>query len=173
MDTILALLIGFTLGILFVVWDNKKGQVWYKRWHDLSHRDPLETTEKVTFLYGQPFSKRLVPAVLITVVFMYFVWKLGSINPMVTILQSVVALAAVIIGFYVGPFVANKLPKGLKKANETLKKMDALESSILDKKEATTPKEPDTKPEGTNPEKGDENKKDDDWRKGIKDFLDK
>lgn len=173
MDTILALLIGFTLGILFVVWDNKKGQVWYKRWHDLSHRDPLVTAEKISFLNGQPFSKRLVPAVLITVVFMYLVWKLGSINPMVTILQSMVALVAVLIGFYVGPFIANKLPKGIKKANETLKKVDALESSLLDKQEESIKKAPANKPEETKSEGDSENKKDDDWRKGVKDFLDK
>ena len=84
MDTLLSLIIGLVLGVVFVIWDHKKGQKWYKRWFDLTHKERLPEGTDVTFIRNQPFSKRLVPAVLITGIFMYATWWLGSLNPLVT-----------------------------------------------------------------------------------------
>lgn len=170
MDTLLSLIIGLVLGVAFVIWDHKKGQKWYKRWFDLTHKDRLEEGGDLTFIRNQPFSKRLVPAILITGVFMYVTWWLGNLNPLITMLHGVIALAAVLVGFYVGPLIAHKLPKGLAKANETLKKIDALEADLSAKEVPTKTVEPEKKiaPKGKK-----EDKKDDDWRKGVQDFLDK
>lgn len=169
MDTLLSLIIGLVLGVVFVIWDHKKGQKWYKRWFDLTHKERLPEGTDVTFIRNQPFSKRLVPAVLITGIFMYATWWLGSLNPLVTLLHGVIALAAVLVGFYTGPFIAKKLPKGLAKANETLKKIDALEADLSAKEVPTKTIEPEKKEAPAKKE----NKKDDDWRKGVQDFLDK
>ncbi len=171
MDSILSLIIGLVLGILFVLWDHKKGQAWYKRWYDLSHKDPLHPSIDDTFIRNQPFSKRVVPAIIITGVFMYITWWLGNLNPLITFLQGGIALVAVIIGFYVGPFIANKLPKGLKKANETLRKIDAIEADIKEVKPINVETPKPERDEIKSPPKKDD--KDEDWRKGIKDFLDK
>ncbi|MFT5723994.1 MAG: hypothetical protein ACI9JN_001111 [Bacteroidia bacterium] len=170
MDTLLALIIGLVLGISFVIWDHKKGQKWYKRWFDLTHKDRLEAGKDVTFIRNQPFSKRLVPAIFITAIFMYVTWWLGNLNPLITMLHGAIALVAVVAGFYIGPYIANKLPKGLAKANETLKKIDELEADLSAKDVPTKTIEPERakKVEPKTPDK-----KDDDWRSGVKDFLDK
>ena len=76
---------------------------------------------------------------------MYTTWWLGSLNPLVTMLHGVIALAAVLVGFYTGPFIAKKLPKGLAKANETLKKIDALEADLSAKEVPTKTIEPEKK----------------------------
>lgn len=170
MDTLLSLIIGLVLGVGFVIWDHRKGQKWYKRWFDLTHKDRLPAGTDVTFIRNQPFSKRLVPAVLITGTFMYVTWWLGSLNPLMTILHGVIALVAVLVGFYTGPFIANKLPKGLAKANETLKKIDELEADLSTKEVPKKTIEPE---KIEKPENEKEDKKEDDWRKGIQDFLDK
>lgn len=169
MDTLLALIVGFVLGILFVLWDNKKGYLWYKRWYDLSHKDPLAQMNHYSFINNQPFSKRVVPAILLTAAFTLITYLMGSLNPAYALLTGGVSLAGVIVGFYVGPFVANKLPKGLQKATETLEKIDKLEAELkAEKKKEEITQQP--KPEAP---KSDSDKKDDDWRKGIKDFIDK
>ena len=169
MDTLLSLIIGLVLGIAFVLWDHKKGSSWYKRWFDLTHKERLPDGSDVTFIRNQPFSKRLIPAVLITGLFMYITWWLGNLNPLITMLHGAIALVAVLVGFYVGPFIANKLPKGLAKANQTLKKIDALEADLGTKEVPKKTIEPEKKEA---PKPKDEGKKDDDWRSGIKDFLD-
>ena len=170
MDTLLSLIIGLVLGVSFVLWDHKKGLKWHKRLFDLTHKERLPEGIDLTFIRNQPFSKRLVPAVLITGIFMYVAWWLGNLNPLITLLHGVIALVAVLIGFYVGPFIAKKLPQGLAKANETLKKIDELEAD-LGAKEA--PKKVIDPEKSAKPEPKKEDKKDDNWRKGIQDFLDK
>ncbi len=169
MDTLLALIVGFVLGILFVLWDNKKGYVWYKRWYDLSHKEPLKQMNHYSFINNQPFSKRVVPAILITASFTLITYLMGSLNPAYALLTGGISLVGVIVGFYIGPFVANKLPKGLQKATETLEKIDKLEAELKAEKKTEEITE---KPETEEP-KSDDEKKDDDWRKGIKDFIDK
>ncbi|MBO6515202.1 MAG: hypothetical protein JJ975_01450 [Bacteroidia bacterium] len=171
MDTFLSLLVGFVIGILFFAWDNKKGYVWYKRWYDLSHKTPLDSDNVYSFINNQPFSKRLVPAIILTVLFAWGSWLLGDLNLIITLVTGMLSLVGVIAGFYVGPMVMNKLPKGLKEANKTLKKIDELEKDLLDDQKEPKPQQPQA-PEQSSSDKTDD-KKDTDWRKGVQDFLDK
>jgi len=168
MDTFLSLIVGLVLGTLFYFWDNKKGYTWYKRWYDLSHKEPLEVTGVYSFVNNQPFSKRLIPAVIIAVVFSYLTWLLGEVNPLYTMLSGVLALIGILIGFYLGPLIMKKLPKGVKEAKKTLDKIDSLEQDLKEKSSKPVI-EPTPEPEKKDPPKKD----DDDWRKGVKDFLDK
>jgi hypothetical protein len=168
MVTFLSLRVGLVLGTLFYFWDNKKGYSWYKRWYDLSHKEPLETTDVYSFVNNQPFSKRLIPAIIIAVAFSYLTWLLGDINLIITLLTGALSLVGILVGFYLGPLILKKLPKGFKEAKKTLDKIDSLEQDLTNK----SPKpisEPTPEPEKKSPPKKD----DDDWRKGVKDFLDK
>ncbi len=122
MDILISLLIGFALGIVFFIWDNKKGKKWHRRWYDLSHKTPLAEDSEDSFIVNQPFSKKLIPAVIITILFSYVTWSFGDINPILAIISSLIMLVAVLIGFYVGPFMSRTVPKGLNEANKTLKK---------------------------------------------------
>lgn len=171
MDSLISLLVGFAIGILFYMWDNKKGYVWYKRWYDLSHKSPLEKLNHYSFINNQPFSKRVIPAIILTALFSYGTWLLGDLNPIESLLTGVVSLIGVLAGFYVGPFALKTLPKSWREANKTLKKIDKLEQDLLNKTESK--KEP--TPEKIEPPKkvNQQDKPDKDWRKGVQDFLDK
>jgi uncharacterized membrane-anchored protein YhcB (DUF1043 family) len=171
MDSFLSLLVGLALGIVFFLWDHKKGQKWYKRWYDLSHKEALNEDRNDSFVVNQPFSKKLIPAIILTLIFSYVTWVFGDLNPIIAALTGLIMLIGVLIGLYVGPFMVKTVPSKLKQANKALKKIDAIEQDILDEhsvvEEAEIEEAP--KPEETK----DEPKKDDDWRKGVKDFLDK
>ncbi len=172
MDSFLSLLVGFVIGILFFVWDNKKGYTWYKRWYNLSHKNALESEGQYSFINNQPFSKRLIPAVILTTLFAYGTWLLGDLNPIQSLLTGMLSLVGVLVGFYVGPMVMNKLPKGLKEANKALKKLDKLEEELKSSGSKKSTPEPEKKKD--DPKSGDnDDDKGDDWRKGVKDFLDK
>lgn len=169
MDSFQSLLVGFVIGTLFFLWDNKKGYTWYKRWYDLSHKKPLERND-LSFINNQPFSKRLIPGIILTALFMWLSWMLGDLNIVAAALSTVIALVGVVAGFYVGPFVLNTLPKTWREANKTLQKIDDLEKD-LKQEDKDTPKTKPTQPDDTG--KDDEDKDDKDWRKGVKDYLDK
>ncbi|MBT8326472.1 MAG: hypothetical protein KJP21_02035, partial [Bacteroidia bacterium] len=144
----------------------------YRRWHNLSHKNPLSDESDLSFLNNQPFSKRLVPAIILTLIFGYITWMFGHLNLIYTILTFALLLVGVLLAFYTGPLILNALPGKLKEANKALKKIDALEQDIKSTAEAVLPKsKEEAKPieEEIKPEK----KKDDNWRKGVKGFLDK
>ena len=171
MDTILSLIVGFAFGLIFTFWDNKNGKKWYKRWHNLSHKSPLPEDSNLSFTNNQPFSKRLVPAIILTAIFVYITWMFGELNLIYTILTFTLILIGVLLAFYTGPLILNALPGKLKEANKALKKIDELEQDLKSSAETILP----TRKEEAEPikEVKPEKKSDDDWRKGVKGFLDK
>jgi hypothetical protein len=180
MDSFLSLLVGLIVGLLFFFWDKKNGIKWYRRWHNLSHKNPLSQGSDLTFITNQPFSKRIVPAILLTAVFGYITWMFGHTNLIYTILTFTLMFVGVVAGFYIGPFLGKTVPEKIKDANQALEKSDKLESEIKDDLKVAKDKVLDKAPnastqeeEETPPKAEGDNNNDKDWRKGVKDFLDK
>jgi len=178
MDPILSLIIGFVFGLLFFFYDLRGGKKLYRKWHDLSNKDPLEDASEKGFVYQQPFSKKLIPAVVIFIVFSLLLFYTGNLNPIEILISGSLLLAATMLAFYLGPLLLNILPSKLKQANKVIEKIDELEASVKsefseDKKirvKEKSEKEAVNKTEEKTISKEKSNK---DWRDGIQDFLDK
>ncbi|MFT4522507.1 MAG: hypothetical protein ACI8ZN_001457 [Bacteroidia bacterium] len=181
MDSFLAFLIGCASGIGFCFLDNKFGRTWYQRWHNLTNQYKIDPQSVKTFVQYQPFSKRFVPAILLGLLLGYIFYLTGAENKLILLLDVGLMMVGILLSFYVYPIITKKLPKQLKAVKETLEKFDGIEEKIskaVDGAKAVI--EPvlrpkldeatlDTEAEKEPPAK----KKDDDWRSGVKDFLDK
>lgn len=176
MDPLLSLLIGFVFGLLFFFYDLRGGKKLYRKWHDLSNKNPLNQDSEKGFVHQQPFSKKLVPAVIIFALFSILLYYTGNLNPIEIVISGSILLAAVMVAFYLGPLLLSILPSKLKQAGKAIDKIDELEANLkaeyLEEKEVIVEETTEHKPE-IKEEKKTEPKSEKDWRDGIQDFLDK
>ena len=178
MDTLLAFIIGIAGGIAFYFFDFRNGKSRYRKWHALTHKDPLPEGTEMGFVYRQPFSGKLYTAVFLAVVITLIVIFFGSANFLIELLYGAFILVGLMIAFYVSPLIFRHSGKNMERIKKVVDKVDKLEDKIRDTFDGDD-KEPEKvveeKKEETKPEEKEEpkqeDKKDDDWRKGIKDFL--
>jgi hypothetical protein len=169
MDFISALLIGFAIGLGFAWFDQKKGNTWYRAWYKLTHKEALNEDSDLTFLKGQPFSGRLVPATLLSLMVALIFKLTGDLNLILILLYAGLMMAGILTSFYLFPFFMKRIRPQIKNVQKTIQKIDEIEESMS---KVEPPKAEPEKIEKK--EENDDDKKDDkDWRGGVKDFLDK
>ncbi|PCJ66024.1 MAG: hypothetical protein COA58_08085 [Bacteroidetes bacterium] len=177
MDPLLSLIVGFVFGLLFFFFDLNGGKKWYRRWHNLSNKNPLNEDSNQGFVHQQPFSKKLVPAVFIFVLFSFILWYTGNLNPIEILISGGILLFALMLAFHLGPLLLNILPAKMKQVNKAIEKIDELEANIKSEKievqEVTPEKIEVEKPKETPKPKAKEAEPKKDWRDGVQDFLDK
>jgi len=166
MDLLSPLLIGFVLGLGFAWFDLKKGNFWYRAWFKLTHKEGLDSESDLTFLKGQPFSARLIPAILISIIVVAVFKVTGNLNFFLNLWYSGLILVGLLAAFYLFPFFMQRIRPQLQNVQKTIKKIDEIEAS------ARKVDKPKAEPEKIDPKKPDDDE-DKDWRKGVKDFLDK
>lgn len=195
-------LVFFVLGIALFYADTKVGIKWYRSWYNLTHKDPMADEVTMGFIYNRSFQiKAILALVLVGIeVGISFFW--GSAGSLNDLLYGVGELVGIIIGFILAPRMIKTVPGKVKGAIDYMEKVDKGEvnlkkdivkgaikagSEIKDVLSETDNPKPEpkqeVKPEPTpepeqkavEPEKKEESeeKKDDDWRKGVKKFLDK
>ncbi|MBI1306879.1 MAG: hypothetical protein GC181_09750 [Bacteroidetes bacterium] len=176
MGTLLPLLVGLIVGIAFAFFDRKRGLFWYRSWYKLTHKDGLPEDSQHTFLFQQPFSKRLVPAVTMTLAIGWLFYVAGNINFFELLLYLALMLIGMMLSFYLFPFFTKSVQPQIKQIRNTIERIDEIEQSIKDKNVTIPIESKDEKPEEQkkdDSDKKDDKDKGDDWRKGVKDFLDK
>lgn len=171
MDTFIGPLIGFALGFFFAFFDMKKGRYWYRSWYKLTHKEGLPEDSPQTFIQNQPFSKRLVPAVILSAIVGYILFATGGLNWVLLLINTSLMLVAMMFSFYAFPFLIQKISPKLGQVRDTIKKIDELEAS-LKRNDVKEKPEMDKMEPPKDAQKSDD-KKDDNWRSGVKDFLDK
>ena len=175
MDSLIALLIGFGFGLAFAWFDKKKGNFWYRSWYKLTHKEALEEGSSSTFLQNQPFSSRIVPAIILSAVIGLVFYITGDLNVVMILIYMALIFVGIMASFYTFPFFTKQIQPQLEKVKDTIVKIDEIEASIKDK---PNPEKIDdiVKEDPNNKEKEipkDDKKDDKDWRSGVKDFLDK
>ncbi|MBR9860206.1 magnesium transporter [bacterium] len=182
MDSLIALIIGFGIGFGFYYFDLKKGFSSYRKWYKLTHKDPLPAESNKGWVFNQPFSARLSMALVLSLVLAVILFFTGNLNLIMILVYAAVVLVGCLVAFYLSPYLFNKVPGHLEKISKAIEKVDEIEERL--KKEETASEtaikeeakakseieEPETKEEDQ-PEKKKDDK--DDWRSGVKDFLDK
>ena len=115
MEAYVALIIGYGIGLLFAFFDRKRGKFWYRAWYKLTNKDPLAEDSELTFLINQPFSARLVPAVLISLVAGFLFWVTGDLNILLILLYVALMFIGMMLSFYTFPFFVKRVQPQLGK----------------------------------------------------------
>ncbi|MBI1286243.1 MAG: hypothetical protein GC178_01580 [Flavobacteriales bacterium] len=172
MDTLLAFFIGLAAGIAYYFLDYKSLTNSYRSWYKLTHKDPLPNDVEQGFVYAQPFSGKLYSAVFIAMIITVIIILTGSANILIQLLYGVFIMVGLMVSFYLAPLIFRHAPSNVSKLKKHLDRIDEMEADLKTDKleEKPQPVEP-AKPELEEGKKPGEDKKDDDWRKGIKDYL--
>ena len=173
MDTILAFFIGLGTGIIYYFIDYRKMTDSYRNWHKLTHKEGLTEDIERGFVYAQPFSGKLYSAIFLTVVITSIIILTGSANILVQLMYGLFIALGLMVAFYVAPVIFRHAPGRISKMKEHLDKIDEFESRVTSgKSDSKTTDIADTDEVEPEPEKKKaDSKNDDDWRKGIKDYL--
>ncbi len=178
MDTLLAFFIGLAAGIVYYFFDYKKMTKGYRSWYKLTHKDAMPEGITQGFVYAQPFSGKLYSAIFLAMIITGIIILTGSANILIQLLYGVFIAVGLMLAFYVAPFIFRHAPGNVTKLKKKLNEIDKLESDLgfnrapeepkpvkVEKEKAVT----ETKPIEKEPEKPAD--KDEDWRKGINDYL--
>ena len=173
MDTLLAFFIGLGAGVIYYFIDYRKLTGSYRSWHKLTHKEGLPKEVERGFVYAQPFSGKLYSALFLAIVITAIVILTGSANILVQLMYGLFIALGLMVAFYVAPLIFRHAPGNISKVKEHLDKIDKFESRMTSgKPEQKTRDTENSEKADTGPgEKPADNKKDDDWRKGIKDYL--
>ena len=179
MDSFIALIIGLALGVGFYYYDIKKGTKAYVKWYNLTHKDKYNSPVQRGFVFNQPFSGRITPAIFISAVIAVLFYITGNMNPISILLYGAVMFVGLMAAFYLSPFMFKNVPEQLERISKAIEKVDELEAELKNEKNEESPEpeiEKQEDPQDENekkPDSDDDKDKGDDWRSGVKDFLDK
>ncbi len=202
-------LVFFILGILLFYIDTKRGIIWYRGWHNLTHKDPMPDGVIKGFIVNNDFRSKLTIGLILVLaeIAVSFFW--GMASPLEDLFYGIGELVGVIAGFYLAPKMIKTVPGGIKDTIEYIQKVESGEADVKkdfikgavkagtevkniitaeDSEEIkTSPPSQAPEPEPAKPKETEETKaeepnqvqpkndddKDDDWRKGVKKFMDK
>lgn len=178
-EIIFAAIIGFVLGTLFFYYDKKSGKKLYKKWYDISNKNDLDPNVNIGFVDGRYFRQKLTVAIGLTVVCFVLSFLVFGISPFYALMYNIGTFVGILASFYISGGLINIFSK---RANKTIDFIESIEKGEKNLKEEIKKVVPLAKEEPTpepapevkeTPEKEDDKKDDDDWRSGVKDFLNK
>jgi len=173
MDFLFSIVIGFILGLVFYAYDRKKGPKLYKFWYDLTHGEKLKELPAHGMVHLRPMRNKITYAMALGVKWGILMFIIGMGHPLTAVLSVIAAFMGSAIAFATAPLVF-RIDRSQMEA--LLKKVDDLEA-----REHPRPKpEPKPQPEppkqasppNTDSSDDDPKKGGDDWRKGVRNFLD-
>lgn len=196
-------LIFFILGIVIFYADTKVGIKWYRGWYNLTHKDPMAEDINMGFIYNRSFQNKAILAIVLVGIEVVVSFFLGSASSLNDLLYGIGELLGIILGFMLAPRMIKGGAGKMKGAMDYMEKVDKGEvnlkkdlvkgaikagSEIKEVLSETDFKKPEQQeapkqepaqqkeekaPEPEKKEEENKGKKDDDWRKGVKKFLDK
>lgn len=194
-------LIFFILGIVVYYLDSKFGVKWYRSWYNLTHKDPMPNDVSVGFVFNRGFQPKVALAIVLVGIELLLSFLYGSAASLNNLLYGIGEFIGIILGFMLAPRMIKGVPGKVKGAMDYMEKVDKGEVNIKkdlvkgafkagsEIKDVLSEKDkPEPMPKVTpapeapvqtaeekapEPEKKDEGKKDDDWRSGVKKFMDK
>jgi len=195
METTFAAIIGLVIGIFFTIYDKKSGKKLYHKWYNISNKNNLDPDMEIGFVTNQLFGQKLTVSLIITGLTYVIGFMLFGMNPISGIFYMIAFFLGLMVSFYTASLLLSLFSKKISKTINYIEKVekgsidlkaeakkgfekakDKVSEVAEDIKESVTGKE-ETKEiieEKTEPTPEKETPKDDkDWRKGVKDFLDK
>lgn len=177
---IFAGIIGFVIGTLFYYYDKKSGKKLYKKWYDISNKNDLDPTVNIGFVDGRYFRQKLTVAIGLTAVCFVLSFFLCGVEPFKALMYNIGTFVGILLSFYVSGGLINVLSKRGNKTIDFIESIEKGEKNLKEeikkvipvgKEEEPVKQEQPTEVKEEKEEKKDD--KDDDWRSGVKDFLNK
>lgn len=181
-------IIGLVFGILFSFYDKKSGSKLYKKWYNISNKDDIDPNLDIGFVTNQLFGQKFTVAIVFTVLaYILHYFLIGE--AFYGLFRMIGFFVGIMIAFYTANLLlsvftkkSNKVidyiekvekegidlkaeaKKGFEKAKDKVMETVTGKEEVVEKViEKEIPKE-EVKPDP---------KKDDNWRDGVKKFMDK
>ena len=187
-------IIGLVIGMFISFYDKKSGKKLYHKWYNISNKNNLDPKMEIGFVTNQLFGQKLTVALIFTAI-AYVVHFFLVGDAFLGLFRMIGFFVGIMIAFYTASLLLSLFSKKISKTIDYIEKVekgsidlkaeakkgfekakDKVSEVAEDIKESVTGKE-ETKEiieEKTEPTPEKETPKDDkDWRKGVKDFLDK
>ena len=182
-------IIGLILGIFIAFYDKKSGSKLYKKWYNVSNKNKIDENLEIGFITNQMFSQKLTVALIFTAIaYVVHFFILGE--PFLALFRMIGFFIGIMIAFYVGTLLLSLFSK---KTNKVIDYIEKVEKGSIDLKEeakkgyekakdkvmeTVTGKEEEIEKviEKEIPKEGvplPDPKKGDNWRDGVKKFMDK
>ncbi len=184
----LSILAFFVLGVIVFYLDSRIGVSFNRSWYNMTHKNKLDPNIKKGFVVNASFVSRFIIALLTVSLTFLISLKYGNLHALEYTWLAIVQFVGMILGFYFASKILKIVPPGINKAAKFLDKIEKgevnLKEEIVDsskkvveviKKEKLPKKKEKEKdiPKGNSKEEKEVKKGDEDWRKGIDDFMKK
>ena len=187
MEMSFAAIMGIALGLLFTFYDKKSGINLYKKWYNLSNKNNIDPDLEIGFVTNQLFGQKLTVSIILTGITYLISFLVFGINPIQSLFYMIAFFLGLMIAFYTSSLLLSLFSK---KTNKVIDYIEKVEKEGIDLKaeakkgfdkakekvmETVTPKEEEEEEVKEIPkeEPKPEEKKDDNWRDGVKKFMDK
>lgn len=180
MNFLFFLIVGAVIGFLFYLTDRKRGSKWFKSWYDLTHKDPLENLPPYGMVFRRDAKTKITWAIALGVAAFLVLIPIES-SLLGALLDGIGTVVGIALAFFVAPLFF-KIDQ--QKVEAVLSKLDETQDQpkpVPPKQEAPPAPKAEPKPEPQKAEDvtnessakdSEDDKKDDDWRGGVKKFLD-
>ncbi len=176
-NIIFAAIIGFVIGTLFYYFDKKSGKNLYKKWHDISNKEKLNPELNLGFVNGRLFGQKLSVSIAIAVICYVLGFIVFGMSPFHGLFYATGMFVGILLSFYTAGKLLDVFSKRANKTIDYIESIEKGEKNIKDEFKKVIPKKEEQKTPKTEEqpkeEPKQEKKKDDDWRSGVKGFLDK
>ncbi|MGB1039660.1 MAG: hypothetical protein ACPGVD_02155 [Flavobacteriales bacterium] len=188
MEMSFAGIIGLVLGIAFSYYDKKSGSKLYKKWYNISNKNNIDPNLEIGFVSNQLFGQKLSVALILTAFAYVISFVVFGVNAIHALFYMIPFIIGLMIAFYTSSLILGIFSK---KANKVIDYIEEVEKGGIDLKEeakkgfdkakekvmeTVTQKKEEPKPlekEIPKEEPVPKEKKDDNWRDGVKKFMDK
>lgn len=190
MNFLFFLIVGAVIGFLFYLTDRKRGSKWFKSWYDLTHKDPLESLPPYGMVFRRDAKTKITWSIALGAAAFLVLIPIES-SLLGALLDGIGTVVGIALAFFVAPLFfkidQQKVEAVLSKLDET---KDQPEVAPPRPEAQPAPAPEDEKPADSAEEKASSNDDDkdndsdeksssakapedkDDWRGGVKKFLD-
>ena len=116
-------------GAILYVLDRHAGVGIYRWWHDITHKNRLPVSEDRGFIYQRKANAKFTFAIVVTLIQnALLIWRAGT-NPLAAAISIPVEVVALLIGFYLGPFL-NRLWERRRPVLDVVDRIESGETTV-------------------------------------------
>ena len=185
-NIVFAGIIGLVVGLFVSYYDKRSGSKLYKKWYNVSNKNKIDPKLEIGFVTNQLFGQKLTVGLIFTAIaYVVHFFILGE--PFLGLFRMIGFFVGIMVAFYTAGIIlsmfSNKVSKtieyiekvekeGIDLKEEAKKGFDKAKEKV---KETISPEEKPTAKEEVKEEpiSDSETKEDDNWRDGVKKFMDK
>ena len=175
-------IIGLIVGIFLSYYDKKSGSKLYKNWYNVSNKNKIDPNLEIGFITNQLFGQKLTIGLIFTAIaYIIHFFVLGE--PFLGLFRMIGFFIGIMIAFYAAGLLLSMFSKKMSKTIEYIEKVEKGSIDVREEAKAKYESVKEKVKEKITSEKEiviekkeepiAEQKKEDNWRDGVKKFMDK